>query len=305
MNVNPLAIEALTNNQRQLDMDGCEVGVSRQALDELLAALAVEAGAPTATELDVSLALYELITLAKGDGIRSVTDPAYTDRLFTEEQAYRLILSALSHAPSGAGEAVEKLGRFGHHPDPAIDYCIEAEALEGYYFDATNGIGKPSEGPRQIDSAFRERVSRALDFIVGGDLGAIEAKAIIRKIAAALPATEEKAVDVKADIAVIQGLIDGTDWLGTGTSQVNADNDMTRCNAAWSRILSALYASPIPAPPSELVARCEALEKALTGMVNMYCEFVESGDAGFWDPEKVAEVIDARAALANGGRADG
>ena len=40
MNVNPLAIEALTNNQRQLDADGCEVGVSRQALDELLAGYA-------------------------------------------------------------------------------------------------------------------------------------------------------------------------------------------------------------------------------------------------------------------------
>jgi hypothetical protein len=36
--MNP-AIEALTNNQRQLDADGCEVGVSRQALDETLAAV--------------------------------------------------------------------------------------------------------------------------------------------------------------------------------------------------------------------------------------------------------------------------
>lgn len=30
------AIEHLRNHQRQLDMDGCEVGVSRQALDEVL-----------------------------------------------------------------------------------------------------------------------------------------------------------------------------------------------------------------------------------------------------------------------------
>lgn len=36
--LNPLALEALKNNQRQLDADGCEVGVSRQALDELIAA---------------------------------------------------------------------------------------------------------------------------------------------------------------------------------------------------------------------------------------------------------------------------
>lgn len=33
-----LALEALENNQRQLDVDGVEVGVSRQALDELLTA---------------------------------------------------------------------------------------------------------------------------------------------------------------------------------------------------------------------------------------------------------------------------
>ena len=32
------ALDWLKNNQRQLDMDGCEVGVSRQALDELISA---------------------------------------------------------------------------------------------------------------------------------------------------------------------------------------------------------------------------------------------------------------------------
>lgn len=31
------AIDALRHRQRQLDLDGCEVGVSRQALDEVLA----------------------------------------------------------------------------------------------------------------------------------------------------------------------------------------------------------------------------------------------------------------------------
>jgi hypothetical protein len=35
--INPIALEALTKNQRQLDQDGVEVGVSRQALDELIA----------------------------------------------------------------------------------------------------------------------------------------------------------------------------------------------------------------------------------------------------------------------------
>lgn len=37
-NIKDSALDALKNNQRQLDMDGVEVGVSRQALDELIAA---------------------------------------------------------------------------------------------------------------------------------------------------------------------------------------------------------------------------------------------------------------------------
>lgn len=39
------------------------------------------------------------------------------------------------------------------------------------------------------------------------------------------------------------------------------------------------------------------LKAALLGMVDMYVQLVESGDAGFWDAEKVPEVIAARAAL--------
>jgi len=35
--LNPAALEALKENQRQLDDDGVEVGVSRQALDEAIA----------------------------------------------------------------------------------------------------------------------------------------------------------------------------------------------------------------------------------------------------------------------------
>lgn len=41
------AIENLTNCQRQLDMDGCEVGVSRQALDEVLGHLRTLTSAPS------------------------------------------------------------------------------------------------------------------------------------------------------------------------------------------------------------------------------------------------------------------
>jgi hypothetical protein len=81
-------------------------------------------------------------------------------------------------------DAPEKVGRFGHHHEPAIDFCIEVEALEGHLFDAKHGIGKPGHEPRRIDDEFRRRVSSAMDFIVGGDQIAIAAKATLRSISA-------------------------------------------------------------------------------------------------------------------------
>lgn len=79
-------------------------------------------------------------------------------------------------------DAQLKVGRFGHHPEPAIDFCIEVEALEGHLFDAKHGIGKPGHEPRRVDDDFRRRVSDAMYFIVGGDQIAITAKATLRSI---------------------------------------------------------------------------------------------------------------------------
>lgn len=77
---------------------------------------------------------------------------------------------------------VQESGRFGHHPDPATDFCVEVEAIEGYHYDAQRGLSKPGEPPRQIDPAFRVRVNAAMDFVVGGDPVAVRAKAILRQI---------------------------------------------------------------------------------------------------------------------------
>lgn len=109
------------------------------------------------------------------------------DRAWREEgglnctKVCAIVRSALS---AQVQDAPEKVGRFGHHPEPAIDFCIEVEALEGHLFDAKHGIGKPGHEPRRIDDEFRRRVSRAMDFIVGGDQIAIAAKATLRSISA-------------------------------------------------------------------------------------------------------------------------
>lgn len=39
------------------------------------------------------------------------------------------------------------------------------------------------------------------------------------------------------------------------------------------------------------------VREALEDLLNLYVELVNCGDCGFWDPEKVTEVIAARAAL--------
>lgn len=72
----------------------------------------------------------------------------------------------------------EKLGRFGHHPDPACDFCVEVERIEGIAYERRAGMNDGEE--------LRHAVSRALDFTVGGDLIAISAKARLREIAAEL-----------------------------------------------------------------------------------------------------------------------
>lgn len=58
------AFENLRNCQRQLDMDGCEVGVSRQALDEVLAEY-------EALLAELKLAREWLLTLQTGRGIEA------------------------------------------------------------------------------------------------------------------------------------------------------------------------------------------------------------------------------------------
>lgn len=71
----------------------------------------------------------------------------------------------------------ETLGRFGHHPDPAIDFCVEVEEIEALVCDATNGI-------RDCGSEAVHRIGRAMDFRVGGDQGAVDAKGRLRELEA-------------------------------------------------------------------------------------------------------------------------
>lgn len=68
----------------------------------------------------------------------------------------------------------DSMGRFNHHPDPAIDFCIEVEVIEGMAYDYSVGLAE--RGP------LADRIFTAMQFRVGGDPCAVEAKATLRQI---------------------------------------------------------------------------------------------------------------------------
>lgn len=115
------------------------------------------------------------------DALLSSTHDSPTVRAIASrkaEEAFQRLVKA-----RGETEDKEVLGRFGHHPDPAIDFEVEVETLQGQLYDATHGVTSPDEIP-----AIRERIDNAMGFRVGGDLGAISAKTMLRGLAANLPA---------------------------------------------------------------------------------------------------------------------
>ncbi len=116
--------------------------------------------------------------------LQAIANYRHHSRLDSDENAEAMEQIARSALSAQVQDAPEKVGRFGHHHEPAIDFCIEVEALEGHLFDAKHGIGKPGHEQRRIDDEFRRRVSSAMDFIVGGDQIAIAAKATLRSISA-------------------------------------------------------------------------------------------------------------------------
>ncbi len=81
-------------------------------------------------------------------------------------------------------DVAEKLGRFGHHPNPAIDFCVEVETLESEWLNVQIGFenGTPSKSELAV------RIARAMEFRVGGDLNAIIAKSLLRRIEAEVAA---------------------------------------------------------------------------------------------------------------------
>jgi hypothetical protein len=78
-------------------------------------------------------------------------------------------------------KSAEALGRFGHHPNPAIDFCVEAEILEAVVF----GIGFDFLEPDTVGGV-KDRLTKALEFRVGSGLRATATTDLLRDCEAKL-----------------------------------------------------------------------------------------------------------------------
>lgn len=72
----------------------------------------------------------------------------------------------------------ETLGRFGHHPDPADDFCIEVECLQGEWENHKTGFmnGTPSR------DEVKARVFRAMTAGPFITERCLNAKGILRQV---------------------------------------------------------------------------------------------------------------------------
>lgn len=100
----------------------------------------------------------------------------------------------------------EALGRFGHHPDVAIDYCVEVEFLEGLWRDVKAGI---EEKP-----AFELRLTKALSFQAGGDVHAVSSMHSLRRLAREVDMIDTVTITIRRNRSTSVNLAD--DDPGTG-----------------------------------------------------------------------------------------
>ena len=63
---------------------------------------------------------------------------------------------------------------FGHHPTPAIDFCIEVEEIQAMVQNRKVGF--------DAEPSLNGRIKRAMEFRVGGDEGAVAAKQLLRSV---------------------------------------------------------------------------------------------------------------------------
>lgn len=125
----------------------------------------------------------------------------------------------------------KKLGRFGHHPEPAADFCVEVDAIEGMEADVSAGLSSRIQLVARID--------RAMTFRVGGDQHAVAAKQKLREVEARVKPRTQLMIDLSEDQAKwLEAIVRGSSY-GPGSVEdliyhlINSAADGARRPGSW------------------------------------------------------------------------
>lgn len=140
-----------------------------------------------------------------------------------------------------------QLGRFGHHPDPAIDFEVEVGDIEAELINIKGGF---ENGTPTLDE-IRRRIDKAMDFRVGAVETCVSAKHRLRELekeAAALASSVAKPCGVKADIEAQAWNCDQwPDWLHDIVAKTNEVADRLDMSAEQAHAYAALSCLSHPA----------------------------------------------------------
>lgn len=75
-----------------------------------------------------------------------------------------------------------ELCRFGHHPEPSTDFCVEVEEIQSIH--TNQKLGLTGYGHEEDYAGVDRRIEQAMQFRVGGTVEAVVSKAILREIEA-------------------------------------------------------------------------------------------------------------------------
>lgn len=144
------------------------------------------------------------------------------------------------------------LGRFGHHPNPAIDFCTEVDCIAGLSYDV--GVGLATVG------YVLDRVERAMAFTVGGDIPAMAAKDRLREIERHLKDTRLRSQGGGWIDSALRKFADFWDLDGDlfeGVTYVRGDALSTAVAAERARVIDAAIAAmrAVPDGPDDFPFR--------------------------------------------------
>lgn len=111
---------------------------------------------------EVTLARF---MLADDEGSR-IADDIYRKTV----DGFDALLDSLTEPETGGARVMN----FGHHPDPATDFCVEVDIIESEITDQRAGL------PARFDIC--ERIAVALCFRTGGVGQSVAAKAYLRRL---------------------------------------------------------------------------------------------------------------------------